>query len=55
MLAEVFLEEAVDCSFEHEGVVDGNHSDVGLPVPAGRAASSDAAVHDIVGYEEECL
>lgn len=48
VLAEVFLKEAVDGRFKQEGVVDGNHSDVWLAVPAWRTSSSDAAVHDIV-------
>lgn len=55
MLAEVFLEEVVDGSFEHECIVDGDHSDVGLSVPAWLTATSDAAVHDIVRDEEEGL
>lgn len=53
--AEVFLEEAVNGGFEHEGIVDCNHPDVWLLVPAWLSSASDAAVHDIVGDEEEGL
>lgn len=55
MRAEVLLEERVDGRLEHEGVVDRDHADVWLAVPAGRAAASDTAVHDIVRYKEESL
>lgn len=46
--AEVLLEEDEDGGFEHEGVVDGNHADVGLEVPAGLATAGLGRVHDIV-------
>ena len=52
---EVFFQEDVDAGFEQEGVVDGNHADAGFFVPAGLAAARDAAVHYIVGDEEEGL
>lgn len=55
MLAEVFLEEDVEGHFEHEGVIDGDHADAGLAVPARLAAARDGGVHHVVGDEEECL
>lgn len=55
VVAEVLLEEGVDGHLEHEGVVDGDHADAVLAVPAGGAAAGDAAVHDVVGDEEEGL
>lgn len=53
--AEVLLEEDEDGGLEHEGVVDGDHADTGLEVPAGLAAAGLGRVHDIVGDEEEGL
>lgn len=52
---EVLLQQDVDGRLEHEGVVDGDHADVLLAVPAGLASAGDAAVHDVVGHEEEGL
>ena len=52
---EVFFEEYVDAGFEHEGVIDGNHAYFGFLVPAGLAPTRDAAVHHVVGDEEEGL
>ena len=51
----MFFEEDVDAGFEHESVVDGDHADGGLFVPAGLAAAGYAAVHYVVGDEEEGL
>ena len=48
MRSEVLLEQDEDGGFEHEGVVDGNHADVGHAVPAWVAATCDGAVHDVV-------
>lgn len=53
--AEVLLEEGVDGGLEHEGVVDGDHADTLLAVPAGLATAGDARVHDVVRDEEEGL
>lgn len=53
--AEVFLEESVDGRFEHEGIVDSNHSDLRLTIPTWLSSTSDAGVHNIVGNEEESL
>lgn len=53
--AEVLPEEDVNGSLKDDGVVDGNHADTLVTVPAGLAAAGDAAVHDIVGDEEEGL
>ena len=52
---EVFFQEDVDAGFVQEGVVDGDHADAGFFVPAGLAAARDAAVHYVVGDEEEGL
>jgi hypothetical protein len=54
-LAEVLLQEHVDGRLEHEGVVDGDHADLGGEVPAGAAAARLGRVHDVVGHEEEGL
>lgn len=53
--AEVLLEEGVDGRLQHEGIVDGNHANTVLAVPARLTTAGDAAVHDIVGDEEEGL
>jgi hypothetical protein len=53
--AEVLLEQDEDGGLEHEGVVDGDHADVGREVPAGLAAAGLGRVHDVVGDEEEGL
>lgn len=53
--AEELLEQGVDARLEDEGVVDGDHADTLLAVPAGFAAAGDAAVHDVVRDEEEGL
>lgn len=53
--AEVFPEEHVDARLEDEGVVDGDHADALLAVPAGLAATGDAPIHHVVRYEEEGL
>ncbi|KND93990.1 hypothetical protein TOPH_01615 [Tolypocladium ophioglossoides CBS 100239] len=53
--AEELLEEDVDGRLEDEGVVDGDHADAVLAVPAGLAAAGDAAVHDVVRDEKEGL
>lgn len=55
VVAEELLEDHVDARLEDEGVVDGDHADSFLAVPAGLAAAGDAAVHDVVGDEEEGL
>ncbi len=55
VLAEVLLEEGVDCGFEHEGVVDGDHADAFLAVPTWGTAAGDGGVHDVVRDEEEGL
>lgn len=55
VVAEVLLEDDVDAGLEQERVVDGDHADALLAVPTGLAAARDAAVHDVVGDEEEGL
>ena len=55
VLAEVLLEEDEDGGLEHEGVVDGDHADLGLEVPAGLAAAGLGRVHDVVRDQEEGL
>lgn len=55
MAAEVLLQQGVDGGLEHEGVIDGNHADTLMEVPAWLAAAGDAAVHDVVGHQEEGL
>ena len=51
----VLLEEGVNSHLEHKGIVDGDHANALLAVPAGLTSTGDAAVHDVVGDEEECL
>lgn len=53
--AEELLEESVDDGLEHESIVDGDHTNTILAVPAGLATAGDAAVHNVVGDEEEGL
>lgn len=55
VVAEVLLEEGVDGRLEHESVVDGDHADALVAVPAGLAAAGDGRVHDVVRDEEEGL
>ena len=51
----MLLEDLKDKRFEQERVVDSNHLYVGLTKPARLSATRDGLVHDIVGYEKECL
>lgn len=53
--AEVGLEETINSSLEHEGVVDGNHANFWNAVPARLSTSSDGSVHYIVSDEEVSL
>lgn len=53
--AEELLQERVDACLEHEGVVDGDHTDTLLAVPAGLATTGDGRVHNIIGHQEESL
>ena len=53
--ADVLLEEGVNGGFKQKGVVDGDHSNLWLAVPAGCSSSGDTAIHDIIGDEEEGL
>lgn len=55
LLLEVLLEQQVYGAFEHEGIVDCNHSHLGHEIPARAAPTSLGAVHDVVGHEEEGL
>ena len=52
---EVFLEQDVDGRFEHEGVVDGDHADARVAVPAWLPAPRYGGVHYVVRDEEEGL
>lgn len=52
---EKLLEQSVDDALKHEGVVDSNHTNTFLAVPAGLATASDAAVHNVVRDKEESL
>ena len=53
--AEALLQDHVDSRLQHEGVVDGNQTNILLAVPAGLATAGDGAVHDIVADQEEGL
>lgn len=55
VLAEVLLQEHVDGRFQDEGIVDGNHANAGLQVPARLSTASLGGIHDVVGDEEEGL
>lgn len=52
LLLEVVLEENVDGGLEHKGVVDGNHTNLGVLVPARLTSAGDGAIHNIVSYQE---
>jgi hypothetical protein len=53
--AEVNLEETINCSLEHEGVVDGDHANFWNAVPARLSTPSNGSIHYIVRDEEESL
>jgi hypothetical protein len=53
--AEALLEDKVDGSLEHEGVVDGDEADTLVAVPAGQATAGNGAIHKIIADEEESL
>lgn len=53
--AEIFGQEDVNGRFEHEGIVDGDHADLGDAEPARVPAARVGGVHDIVRDEEESL
>jgi len=55
MAPEILLEKDVDCSLEHKSIVNSNHPNVWLSVPAWLASASDAGVHNIIRDEEESL
>lgn len=50
--SEVLLEQVVDGSLEHEGVVDGNVVDALDLVPARLTSAGDGGVHHVVCDEE---
>lgn len=52
LLAEVFLEEVVDGTFDQERVVDRDEAHFLFAEPARLAATGHTPVHDIVGDEE---
>ena len=47
-----YLEQAINSSFEHEAIVDRDHTNRREAVPAGLSAPGDGGVHDVVGYQE---
>ena len=51
----MFLQQDVYAHFKHEGIIDGDHADLGPPKPAGLAATSMRGVHDVVAHQEESL
>lgn len=53
--AEELLEKGIDGGLEDKGVVNGDHANTLLAVPAGLATAGDAAVHDVVRHQEESL
>lgn len=55
VVLEVLLEQSIDGGLKHEGIVDGNHANTLLTIPARLTTASDAGVHDVVRDEEECL
>ncbi|KAH3662392.1 hypothetical protein OGAPHI_005644 [Ogataea philodendri] len=52
VLSEVFLEQHVQGTFEHERVVDGDLIDTFDSVPAGLTSSGDRLVHHVIGNKE---
>lgn len=55
LAAEMLLQQVVDCSFEHECIVNGDISNVGLTIPARLTTTSDTLVHHVVCDEKVCL
>jgi hypothetical protein len=53
--AEVGLEELVNGSFKHKGIVDSDHPNLRQAVPAGLRTTRNGGVHDVVGDQEEGL
>lgn len=48
LMLEVHFQQMVNSGFQHEGVVDGDHPDLGYAVPAWLGATGNGRVHDIV-------
>lgn len=48
LLTEVFLQQVVDCTLEHERIVNGDHADTLSSVPTWLATTGDTSIHDIV-------
>ena len=54
-LTEMFLEKVINRALEHEGIVDSDHADTLIAVPARLATTGDTGVHNIIRDQEEGL
>lgn len=52
---EVVFQKNVDGSFQHERVVDSDHSNLGDTVPTWLATASDGIIHHVVSDKEVSL
>lgn len=52
---EVLFQEDVDAGFQDECIVDRDHTNTILLVPARLTTASDGSIHDIIGHKEEGL
>lgn len=55
LASEVSLKDLVHAALEDKAIVDSDKVDLGAAVPAGEAATSDAAIHDVISDKEEAL
>lgn len=53
--SEMFFEQPVNGSFEHESIIDRDQSDSFVAVPTRLTTTSYARIHDVVRNEEEGL
>lgn len=53
--SEMFLEQPVNGSLEHESIIDRDQSDFFVTVPTRLTTTSYARIHDVVRNEEEGL
>jgi hypothetical protein len=55
MGSEMLFQEQIDGALDHGRIVDGDHADVGLEIPARLASARLRGVHDVVQDEEHGL
>jgi hypothetical protein len=55
LLAEVLLQELIQCGFEHEGIINSDVIDALYAIPAGLSTARNRGIHHIIRDQETCL